>query len=307
MSYLRLPTEQSLGKANMAMGAIGAGIDLANGRTTTGVLGKSGNGRGKIIQFIPGTKLPISGLKIPYWDKMLEMAIQAQEAANLGFLAVDFLIDRDIGPVIVELTARPGLSIQIANQDGMRWRLRKAAGLKVLSVKQGIRLAKDLFGGEIEDRIETISGKNIIGLFEDISLFGENGNEIKTKAKIDTGADTTSIDKRLASKLGFEEIVEAFSDEEKKNISDEKFGEEMLKNLKEKFIEKFEKLEDVQLVRSSHGFSIRPVVNIKIKLGDTILDTRANIFNREHLTYKVIVGRKSLSRFLIEPSKLKNE
>ncbi|HEX9804383.1 MAG TPA: RimK/LysX family protein, partial [Candidatus Dojkabacteria bacterium] len=193
------------------------------------------------------------------------------------------------------------------NQDGMRWRLRKAAGLKVLSVKQGIRLAKDLFGGEIEDRIETISGKNIIGLFEDISLFGENGNEIKTKAKIDTGADTTSIDKRLASKLGFEEIVEAFSDEEKKNISDEKFGEEMLKNLKEKFIEKFEKLEDVQLVRSSHGFSIRPVVNIKIKLGDTILDTRANIFNREHLTYKVIVGRKSLSRFLIEPSKLKNE
>ena len=52
MAMLRLPTRESDGKANLQQGAIGAGIDMATGVTTTAVFGK-----GKIIEYIPKTRL----------------------------------------------------------------------------------------------------------------------------------------------------------------------------------------------------------------------------------------------------------
>lgn len=305
MAYLRLPTRESKGKANLAQGAIGSGIDMSNGRTTTSVFGKDKGGRGTIIKYAPGTKLNLSGLRIPYWDKMLEVAVKAQEVTNLGFLAVDFLIDRDQGPLIVELTARPGLSIQIANQDGLRWRLKKAKGIKVKSVKQGVRLAKDLFGGEIEESIETISGKELIGIYENITVYGLNGKEESTKAKIDTGADSTSIDKMLASKLGYKDIIDLFDSLEMPENMNKKTGFEYMNKYEEMYLDKYEQLEAINLYKSSHGFSLRPVVTVKLKLGDLVFDTKANIYDREHLNYKVIVGRKSLSNFLVEPSRKK--
>jgi hypothetical protein len=36
---------------------------------------------------------------------------------------VDIVLDRDLGPLILELNARPGLNIQIANRKGLRTRL----------------------------------------------------------------------------------------------------------------------------------------------------------------------------------------
>lgn len=302
MAYLRLPTKESDGKANMAQGALGVGIDISNGRTTTAVGGKSGGGRGYAIKNVPGTKLAISGLKVPYWDKMMEMSIESQKVTNLGFMGVDFLIDRDEGPKIVELTARPGLSIQIANQDGLRWRLRKVKGLKIKSTAQGVRIGKDLFGGEIEENIETISGKELIGLYEDVVLFGKEEKEIKTKAKIDTGADSTSIDSRVAKDLGYNLINEFFANLDIPENLDKTTGKEFVEKLREKYLDKIEDLVEIDLVKSSHGYSIRPKIELKLQLGDLVYDTLANIYNREHLSYKIIVGRKSLGKFLIDPT-----
>jgi hypothetical protein len=42
---------------------------------------------------------------------------------NLAFLGVDLVIDRDRGPLLLELNARPGLQIQVANQAGLFKRL----------------------------------------------------------------------------------------------------------------------------------------------------------------------------------------
>ncbi|MFS8130431.1 MAG: sugar-transfer associated ATP-grasp domain-containing protein, partial [Candidatus Dojkabacteria bacterium] len=161
MSYIRLPTKESNGKANLDQGAIGAGIDMAVGKTTDAIIGK-----GTPIEYIPETGVRVSGLKIPYWDLILKYAVEASKVTGLGFGAIDFLIDREKGPLIVELNARPGLSIQLSNDDGLRWRLKKASGIKVKTVEQGVRLGKDLFGGEIEEEIETISGKRMIGITE---------------------------------------------------------------------------------------------------------------------------------------------
>lgn len=62
----------------------------------------------------------------------------------------------------------------------------------------------DLFGGEIEEELEEISGKKIIGTVEKVKLIGRNGKEIEVEAKIDTGADSTSIDTELARELDLE-------------------------------------------------------------------------------------------------------
>lgn len=110
MAMLRLPTKESGGKANLMLGGIGVGIDLATGVTTTAVIGK-----GKIIEYVPGTRMLLSGIKIPYWKDILTLAVKAQEVSGMGYLGADVAIDRERGPVFLEINARPGLSIQVAN------------------------------------------------------------------------------------------------------------------------------------------------------------------------------------------------
>jgi hypothetical protein len=43
---------------------------------------------------------------------------------GLGYQGADFVIDRDKGPLLLELNARPGLNVQIANHAGLLPRLR---------------------------------------------------------------------------------------------------------------------------------------------------------------------------------------
>jgi len=42
---------------------------------------------------------------------------------GLGYLGADLLIDRTEGSLLLELNARPGLAVQLANRDGLRRRL----------------------------------------------------------------------------------------------------------------------------------------------------------------------------------------
>lgn len=298
MSYVRLPTRESEGKGNLAKGAIGAAIDIATGVTTHAIVGKS-----QPIDTLPGTTLRLSGLKIPYWDKILRYAIEAQKVTGLGYAAIDFLIDKDLGPMIVELNARPGLSIQIANRDGLKWRLEKAQGLKVKTVSQGIRLGKDLFGGEIEEEVENITGKQVIGFVEWATLF-HKGSEQKeiVKAKIDTGAMITSIDTELMTKLGYGDALEFFK---KYNIPDN-LNRTQAKELAHKYeeqIEKHEDITDLAIIHSSHGTTLRPVITLPISISGLKVDIRANVVDRSRLIYPIIIGRRDLPQFIIDPLK----
>jgi alpha-L-glutamate ligase-like protein len=117
MAMTRLPTRMSHGKANLHQGAIGVGIDLTSGITTGGV---SGN---VAVTEHPDTGADIEGFRIPGWGKILLMSARCYEAVELGYLGVDIVLDRDLGPQILELNARPGLNIQIANRGGLRERL----------------------------------------------------------------------------------------------------------------------------------------------------------------------------------------
>jgi alpha-L-glutamate ligase-like protein len=294
MAMLRLPTRESGGKANLQQGALGLGIDLASGTTTTAVLGK-----GKIVEYVPGTRLILSGIKIPYWRDILKMAVQAQQISGLGFLGADIAIDRERGPVFLELNARPGLSIQIANLDGLKSRLERVRGLKIKSAERGIRVGMDLFGGEIEEELEEISGKKIIGAIETIKLIGKDGKMVEVEAKIDTGADSTSIDFALAKQLGFEKTVEEF-------LKLERPFEELQHLSKTERWKMYQNIPDVVStipIRSSHGITYRVMVRLEIIINGITVPAKVSLIDRDALKYPVIVGRKNLRKFLVDVSK----
>ena len=117
MAMVRLPTRMSDGKANLHQGAIGAGIDLRSGKTLTGVW------KNEVITEHPDTEKSITNVQIPGWDILLDLAARSYELTGLGYQGVDLVLDKEKGPLILELNARPGLNIQIANRAGLLTRL----------------------------------------------------------------------------------------------------------------------------------------------------------------------------------------
>ena len=124
MAMIRLPTRLSDGKANLHQGAIGVGIDLPSGLTKRGVWGN------EPVKEHPDTEHTIVGLAIPRWDELLLIAAKAYELSGLGYVGVDIVLDKDRGPLILELNARPGLAIQMANGNGLQHRLTKIQALE---------------------------------------------------------------------------------------------------------------------------------------------------------------------------------
>lgn len=294
MAMLRLPTKASDGKANLQQGAIGVGIDMATGTTTTAVLGKS-----HIIDYVPKTRLALSGIRIPYWKEILRIAIESQQISGLGFLGADIAIDRERGPVILELNARPGLSIQVANLSGLKSRLNRVKGLKVKTTERGILLGKNLFGGEIEESVEELSGKKVIGSIEKVKFIGKEGKEIEVEAKIDTGADSTSIDLDLARQLGFGSTVDEYLlvAQEWETLSE--------LSRKERW-KMFEHIPDVMStipVKSSSGTTYRVAIRIEMEIDTLRVPAKVTLIDRSHLEYPAIIGRKNLQKFLIDVSK----
>jgi alpha-L-glutamate ligase-like protein len=141
MSMIRLPTRQSDGKANLHQGAVGVGVDIATGQTLTGVM------ENEIVAEHPDTGNALAGLMLPNWYDLLAIAARCYELTRLGYLGVDIVLDRDLGPLILELNARPGLNIQIANNAGLQSRLdlveKHHAGLA--SVEQRVAFAQSHF------------------------------------------------------------------------------------------------------------------------------------------------------------------
>lgn len=124
MAMIRLPTRMSDGRANLHQGAIGAGINLATGRTMRAVCNNV------IIEHHPDTGNEITQLEIPHWGALLHLAVKCAQMVKLGYIGVDIVLDRRYGPMILELNARPGLAIQIANCAPLGPRLNKIESIK---------------------------------------------------------------------------------------------------------------------------------------------------------------------------------
>ena len=113
MAMLRLPTQASGGRANLHQGAIGLGIDMETGRTTTGVH------HNRIVTHHPDSGDPLNATQVPFWDRARDLAQRLSKALGLGYVGIDIVLDANRGPVVLEANARPGLAIQIANATGL--------------------------------------------------------------------------------------------------------------------------------------------------------------------------------------------
>ncbi len=119
MGMLRLATKASDGKANLHQGAIGVGLDIGSGRSLAAVQ------HNRRITHHPDTGVPLTDITVPYWTVLLRLAARCYEVTQLGYLGCDIVIDEHRGPLLLELNARPGLSIQIANDQGLLPRLNR--------------------------------------------------------------------------------------------------------------------------------------------------------------------------------------
>lgn len=262
MAEMRLPTEESGGKANLHLGGIGVGIDMGTGITTTAIH------RDRLIEYAPATKLPLRGIQIPEWKEVLRMAIYAQQATRIGFLGVDIAVDREKGPVILELNVRPGLSIQIANMAPLNERLKRVKGLKIKNASKGVSIAQDLFGGDVEEGLEEISGRKVIGINEPIEILDVNKNKYPTMAKVDTGAYRTTICQSLAEQLGV-----------------------------------IDKIVGYKKVRGSLGATERSIIDLSFVLDKRMVTAEVFVADRSEMKYDIIIGRRDLKRFLVDPAK----
>jgi alpha-L-glutamate ligase-like protein len=117
MAMMRCSTSASDGKANLHQGAVGVGLDIATGRAV------------RAVQFDhpvthhPDTGKALKDLVVPNWVELLTLASSAWEMTGLGYMGTDMVLDKEAGPMVLELNARPGLAIQIANGAGLLPRL----------------------------------------------------------------------------------------------------------------------------------------------------------------------------------------
>ena len=126
MGMLRLATRQSDGKANLHQGAVGVGLDIASGKSIAAVQFN------RPIERHPDTDYALSDIRIPHWRQLLTLAARCHDVTRLGYLGADMVLDAERGPLLLELNARPGLTIQVANDRGLLPRLRHVEALDEL-------------------------------------------------------------------------------------------------------------------------------------------------------------------------------
>lgn len=113
MAMMRLATAQSGGRANLHQGAVGVGLDVKTGKTLKAVM------YNLPISHHPDTNANLMELQVPFWKEHLIIGAKAFEMTGLGYLGADIVLDKKRGPMMLELNARPGLAIQIANGKGL--------------------------------------------------------------------------------------------------------------------------------------------------------------------------------------------
>ncbi|MFK0573453.1 alpha-L-glutamate ligase-like protein [Endozoicomonas sp.] len=142
MAMMRLATRASDGKANLHQGAVGVGLDIATGNSLRSVQ------HDLPVDQHPDTGHDFSALNVPHWHKILSLSAACYEMTQLGYLGADLVLDKNLGPLILELNARPGLAIQIANGQGIKPRLETIEALRKhdLPIEERVAFSQKHFG-----------------------------------------------------------------------------------------------------------------------------------------------------------------
>lgn len=196
MAMLRIPTAESDGKANVHLGGIGIGIDIAKGTTTY-----AAQYHNMVKELTHGEQ--IAGHKIPYWEDILLVCSKIQQITNIGYLAVDITIDETMGPALLEVNARAGLMVQVANLAPLRSRLERVKGLKISTPEKGVRVGQDLFGEKSKEvaTSDAEPDRPLLGIHESIDITLGDGSSIEVPCRIAGDQERTVFSKDLIAEL----------------------------------------------------------------------------------------------------------
>lgn len=113
-----------------------------------------------------------------------------------------------------------------------------------------------------------IQEKTILGLTEKVTLYNMEKEPIEIVARIDTGAQNSSIDQALAAELRLGPIIKS------------------------------------KKIKQSSGITVRPVIETEVSLQGKRITAEFTISNREHMKYQALIGQNILKHgFLIDPSR----
>ncbi|AHB41343.1 hypothetical protein P148_SR1C00001G0552 [candidate division SR1 bacterium RAAC1_SR1_1] len=147
-TMIRVPTKYSNGKANLAQGGLGLGIEVGTGKITS-MLRKN-----KVYtRKFPKEFGHFFGKQIPYRNDILFLSSKAQYYVNLGYLALDRVITNE-GPKLLEINARAGLEVQKVTNTPLEKILEKIEDLNIQDPEKGVEIAKTLFSKESNDLIK---------------------------------------------------------------------------------------------------------------------------------------------------------
>lgn len=258
MAMCRLPTEASNGRANLDQGAVGVGIDMGTGKTTFGVSGKK-----KLIRNFPHNGKPIAGIQIPFWNEVLKTAVRTANATGLVYMGADIFLHPEKGPMIAEVNAYPGLSIQLANHAGLRRRLQRLEGIQARNVMHAVKIGQSLFAESVFGLSGEID-RPIIRPREKILIYDQNESSHEAVSLANTGRFRSVISEALAKELDLD------------------ISANQLWSQKEE------------------GEGSMPVVEVTLKLKDRLITTTMVVSRRlNNKRYQVELGRKDLEGFLI--------
>ncbi|MEM9682500.1 MAG: RimK/LysX family protein [Pseudomonadota bacterium] len=132
---------------------------------------------------------------------------------------------------------------------------------------------------------ERYAGYTVIGEVERVTIFPER---FDIRAKVDTGAKTSSIDA---------EVLETETRGETNWVRVRVFGDEDRTHELELPVVRY-----VRIRRAGVPVERRPVVRMRICLGTIMTDAEVNLAERRRLSYRMLLGSDLLAgRFLVDP------
>jgi len=193
MAMIRIPTSESWGKANIHGWACAAGIDIWSGRLTYI------SSKWKLVKSVPWIG-DVRGIIMPEWDKILSLAVGVQFATGIKFLWCDVVLDEKDGPLLLEINVRPGLEIQNVNLAPLKTRLDKVEWVDVWSIEKWVRIGRDLFSWDIEEKITSLSWKKVLWVKEYLKIF-HNEKILNYIADIRVSNDESFINKTFVEDI----------------------------------------------------------------------------------------------------------
>lgn len=155
MAMLRVPTANSKWKANLHAWACWIWIDIWTWKLTYITQFR------KQIKSVPWI-WDVRWIELPNWDKVLQLAAKTQQITEIWYIWCDIVLDDKVGPLLLEMNIRPWLEVQLANMAPLEERLKKVQKIKITSIEKWVRLGRDLFWGDIEEKIKNISWKKVL-------------------------------------------------------------------------------------------------------------------------------------------------